>query len=60
MSTSHLENERKSDNKPLQGGNILIHHANSQNKMIQMKMSPWYIYKRQRGTTNGPKPTSIK
>ena len=42
LSTPHLENERESNNKPFQGGNLFIHHINTQHKMIQMKRSPWY------------------
>lgn len=43
ISTPRLANERKLDNKPLLGSNLLICHIDLQHKMIQMKKYPWYI-----------------
>ena len=40
ISTPCLANEIKSNNKPLQGGKILIHHINSKYNMIQMERYP--------------------
>ena len=47
ISTPRLVNERKLDNKSFQGGNLFIHHINSQHKiydMIQMRRPLRYIY----------------
>jgi hypothetical protein len=37
ISTPRLIKDRESENKPLQWGNLLIHHTNSQHNMVQMK-----------------------
>ena len=51
--------QRISDNKPLWGGNLLIHHMNSQIQDDSKWKGLLGIYKRLGGTitTNGPKPT---
>jgi hypothetical protein len=36
INTPCLTNDRKSNNKPLQGGKLLIHHINSQHKIYDM------------------------
>ena len=48
ISNQWLDKERKSDNRPLQGDNLLIHQIDllRQDKIWypQMRIPPWYIY----------------